>query len=287
MCVWERGEHAEGAHCKRLIWLASFFFCVFFLWIHSVRHWAQTNLYPIYIWFSWWKKPPALLPVSILQKISREISRHPVWLEVSCLWWVLLFSPLSGEPCDCGQSNRHPIQWCTQSGYSLWYSSRSLSWVDLDHLGGGTRWACEWFEPWGMWSSWQQLHSETSCSPLSFPSFCRSCCHGTILTNRRSLRDETQDDYIISIFTDFKMTLQLYLAIMQSCMNREYRMGLSTHPWGSSVFRINVEQVELTIHHLRSAHHEVRDPVARSDVSLRCLSFMETLAGLMVLNAKL
>ena len=62
------------------------------------------------------------------------------------------------------------------------------------------------------------------------------------------------------------MVLESCLA-MQSWVNREYRKGLSTHPWGGPVLRISVADVLLPYpHHLGAACQDVQDPVAEGGV---------------------
>ena len=53
----------------------------------------------------------------------------------------------------------------------------------------------------------------------------------------------------------------------QSWVNRQYRRGLSTHPWGTPVLRVSVAEVMLpTLTTWVLARQEVQDPVAEGGV---------------------
>ena len=83
------------------------------------------------------------------------------------------------------------------------------------------------------------------------------------------------------------MVSELLLAT-QSCVNREYRRGLSTQPWGAPVFRVRVEDVALPI---RTAcglpARKFRIQSQRAMLSPRSLSLVTSFRGMMVLNAEL
>ena len=62
---------------------------------------------------------------------------------------------------------------------------------------------------------------------------------------------------------------------MQSWVNREYRRGLSMHPWGAPVLRISVADVLLpTLTTWGAARQEAQDPVAEGGVCPRILSLV-------------
>jgi hypothetical protein len=64
--------------------------------------------------------------------------------------------------------------------------------------------------------------------------------------------------------------------VTQSWLNKEYRMGLSTHPCGTPVLRIN----EVEVLFPTTWGQEVQDPVAQGGVQ------MMSLEGTMVLNVE-
>ena len=65
----------------------------------------------------------------------------------------------------------------------------------------------------------------------------------------------------------------------QSCVNREYRRGLSTHPCGAPELRISEVEVVSYLHHLGAALQEVQDPVAQGGVQTQGLKLNDTLGG--------
>jgi hypothetical protein len=76
-------------------------------------------------------------------------------------------------------------------------------------------------------------------------------------------------------------------AVTQLWVNREYRRGLSTHPWGSPVLRISVADVLL--HTLPTWGRPVRKSriqLQREVLSCRVLRLVMALEGTMVLNAE-
>ena len=67
---------------------------------------------------------------------------------------------------------------------------------------------------------------------------------------------------------------------MQSWVNREYRRGLCTHPWGAPVLRISGGgDVVPYPHHLGAAHQEVQYPVAQGGVETQGLELDDELGG--------
>ena len=75
---------------------------------------------------------------------------------------------------------------------------------------------------------------------------------------------------------------------MQSWVNREYRRGLSTHPWGAPVLRISVADVLLpTLTTWGRPVRKSRIQLQREVFSPRFLSLVMIFEGTMVLNAQL
>ena len=56
------------------------------------------------------------------------------------------------------------------------------------------------------------------------------------------------------------VTVRTYPNRKQSGVNREYRRGLSTHPWGAPVLTISVADVATYPHRLGGSRQEVQDP---------------------------
>ena len=54
----------------------------------------------------------------------------------------------------------------------------------------------------------------------------------------------------------------------QVWVNREYRMGMSTHRCGAPVMKISEVEAFIVsfLHHLEAAHQKVQDPVAQGRV---------------------
>ena len=65
----------------------------------------------------------------------------------------------------------------------------------------------------------------------------------------------------------------------QSLLNRVYRKGLSTHPWGTSRLRISVTGVVAYLHHLGASRQEVQDPVAQGGVQTQGHELVKELGG--------
>jgi hypothetical protein len=83
------------------------------------------------------------------------------------------------------------------------------------------------------------------------------------------------------------MVLELCLA-MQSWVNREYRRGLSTHPWGAPVLRISLADVLLPSLTTWGQHvRKSRIQLQREVFSPRFFSLVKGFQGTMVLNAEL
>jgi hypothetical protein len=62
----------------------------------------------------------------------------------------------------------------------------------------------------------------------------------------------------------------------QEWVNREYRRGLSTHPYGSPVLRIERNGgVVSYLHHLGEARQEVQYPVAQGGVQTQGLKLKD------------
>ena len=81
------------------------------------------------------------------------------------------------------------------------------------------------------------------------------------------------------------MVLESCLA-MQLWVNREYRRGLSTHPWGTPVLRISVADVLLpTLTTWGRPVRKSRIQLQREVFSLRILSLVMSFGGTIVLNA--
>ena len=75
---------------------------------------------------------------------------------------------------------------------------------------------------------------------------------------------------------------------MQSWVNREYRRGLSTHPWGAPVLRISVADVLLpTLTTWGRPVRKSRIQLQRVVFSPRILSLVMSFEDTMVLNAEL
>ena len=82
------------------------------------------------------------------------------------------------------------------------------------------------------------------------------------------------------------MVLESYQA-MQSWVNREYRRGLSTHPWGgSSVEDQRGRCVATYTHHLGAASQESRILLQREGFSPRIFSLVMSFESTIVLNAE-
>ena len=74
---------------------------------------------------------------------------------------------------------------------------------------------------------------------------------------------------------------------MQSWVNREYRRGLSTHPWGVPVLRISAADVLLpTLTTCGWTVRKSRIQLQREVFSPRILSLVMSFEGTMVLNAE-
>jgi hypothetical protein len=83
------------------------------------------------------------------------------------------------------------------------------------------------------------------------------------------------------------MVLELCLAA-QLWLNREYMRGLSTHPWGAPVLRINVADVLLpTLTTWRRPVRKSRIQLPREVFGPRFLSLVLSFEGTMLLNAEL
>ena len=83
------------------------------------------------------------------------------------------------------------------------------------------------------------------------------------------------------------MVLESCLA-MQSWVNKEYRRGLSTHPWGAPVLKISVADVMLpTLTTWGRPVRKSRIQLQREMFSSRILSLLMSFEGTMVLNAEL
>ena len=80
------------------------------------------------------------------------------------------------------------------------------------------------------------------------------------------------------------MVLESCLA-MQSWVNREYRRGLSTHPWGAPVLRSSGADVLLPT--LSQEVRKSRIQLQRDVYSPRILSLVMSFEGTMVLNGEL
>ena len=67
---------------------------------------------------------------------------------------------------------------------------------------------------------------------------------------------------------------------MQSWVNREYRRGLSTHPYGAPVLRISeVEVLFPSFTTCGAARQEVQDPIAQGGVETQGLKLNDELGG--------
>ena len=94
--------------------------------------------------------------------------------------------------------------------------------------------------------------------------------------------DQAYDSRVISKLYD---GLELWVST-QSSVNREYRRGLSTQPWGAPVFRVRVEDVVLPIRTTCGLPvRKFRIQSRRAMLSPRSLSLMTSFRGTMVLNA--
>ena len=83
------------------------------------------------------------------------------------------------------------------------------------------------------------------------------------------------------------MVLESCLA-MQLWVNKEYRRGLSTHPWGAPVLRISVADVLVpTLITWGRPVRKSRIQLQREVFSPRVLSLVMSFVGTMVLNAEL
>ena len=83
------------------------------------------------------------------------------------------------------------------------------------------------------------------------------------------------------------MVLESCLA-MQSWVNRDYRRGLSTHPWGAPVLRISIADVLLpTFTTWVRPVRKSRIQMQREVFSPRILRVVMSFEGTMVLNAEL
>ena len=83
------------------------------------------------------------------------------------------------------------------------------------------------------------------------------------------------------------MVLELCVA-MQLWVNREYRKGLNTHPWGATVLTISVADVLLpTLTNWGRPIRKTRIKLQREVFSPRVPSLLMSFEGTMVLNAEL
>ena len=77
---------------------------------------------------------------------------------------------------------------------------------------------------------------------------------------------------------DLMMVLELWEAT-QSCLNREYRRGLSKQPWGVPVMSQAGGCGAAYPHSLGPAHQEVQDPITEDDVEPKVSELGDELQG--------
>ena len=83
------------------------------------------------------------------------------------------------------------------------------------------------------------------------------------------------------------MVLELWVT-KQSCVNREYRRGLSMQPWGAPVLRVRVDGAVLPICTAWCLPvRKLRIQSQKGQLSPRSLSLVTSFKGTMVLNAEL